>query len=91
MRTAPRQDMLRQETPLATKGHATMTPDAPSPDRQQRKINEFLQLLPLTTAIAGLPTVEAGKHLNEGQMEVRATALRNAYKLARQLLIEVAK
>ena len=68
-----------------------MTPEGASPDRQRQKINEFMQLLPLTTAIAGLPQVEPGKHLNEGQMEVRATALRNAYKLARQLLLDVAK
>ena len=68
-----------------------MTPDAPSPDRQRQKINEFMQLLPLTLAIAGLPQVEAGRHLNEGQMEVRATTIRTAYRYARQLLLEVAK
>jgi hypothetical protein len=68
-----------------------MTPEASTGDRQRQKINEFMQLLPLTTAIAGLPQVEPGKHLNEGQMEVRANALRNAYKLARQLLLDIAK
>jgi hypothetical protein len=61
------------------------------PDRQQQKINEFLRLLPLTVAIAGLPNVEAGRHLNEGQMDVRATAIRNAYKVARQVILEIAK
>jgi hypothetical protein len=60
-------------------------------DRQQQKINEFLRLLPLTTVIAGLPEVEYGKHLSEGQMEVRATNLRNAYKIARQLILDIAK
>jgi hypothetical protein len=60
-------------------------------DRQQQKINEFLRLLPLTTAIAGLPDSEIGRHFNEGQMDVRATTLRNAYKIARQLLLEIAK
>ena len=68
-----------------------MTPDAPSPDRQRQKISEFMQLLPLTLAIAGLPQAEHGKYFNEGQMEVRATAIRNAYKQARQLILEVAK
>jgi len=68
-----------------------MSTDAVSPDRQRQKITEFMQLLPLTLAIAGLPQVEAGKHLNEGQMEVRATAIRNAFKLARQLLIDVSR
>ena len=68
-----------------------MTPDAPSPDRQRQKISEFMQLLPLTLAIAGLPQSEHGKYFNDGQMEIRATAIRNAYKQARQLLLEVAK
>jgi hypothetical protein len=60
-------------------------------DRQQQKINEFLRLLPLTAAIAGLPDSEHGRYYNEGQLELRAQALRNAYKVARQLILEVAK
>jgi hypothetical protein len=60
-------------------------------DRQQQKINEFLRLLPLTLAIAGLPDAEPGKHYNEGQMDVRGTTLRLAYKVARQVILEVAK
>jgi hypothetical protein len=60
-------------------------------DRQRQKINEFMQMLPLTLAIAGLPDAEAGRHFNEGQMEVRANTIRNAFKSARQLLLEVAK
>jgi hypothetical protein len=60
-------------------------------DRQQQKINEFLRLLPLTLAIAGLPDCEPGKHYNEGQMDVRGTTLRLAYKIARQVILEVAK
>lgn len=68
-----------------------MTTEAPSPDRQRQKINEFMQLLPLTMAIAGLPDAEHGKYFNEGQLELRATALRTAYKHARQLVLEVAK
>ena len=59
-------------------------------DRQQQKINEFLRLLPLTLEIAGLPHADAGRHFNEGQMEVRVNTLKNAYKLARQLIIEIA-
>jgi hypothetical protein len=60
-------------------------------DRQQQKINEFLRLLPLTAAIAGLPDCEHGRHFNEGQMELRAQTLRNAYKFARQLILDIAK
>ncbi len=60
-------------------------------DRQQQKINEFMRLLPLTLEIAGLPKAEHGKHFNEGQMEVRAATIRLAYKMARQVILEVVK
>jgi hypothetical protein len=60
-------------------------------DRQQQKVTEFLRLLPLTAEIAGLPHADVNKLFNEGQMEVRASNLRTAYKLARQLVLEVAK
>jgi hypothetical protein len=60
-------------------------------DRQQQKINEFLRLLPLTAAIAGLPDGELGKYFSEAQLELRANSLRVAYKYARQLVLEVAK
>jgi len=60
-------------------------------DRQQQKVAEFLRLLPLTAEIAGLPHSELNKYFNEGQMEVRAAALRTAYKMARQLILDVAK
>jgi hypothetical protein len=59
-------------------------------DRQQQKVNEFLRLLPLTLAIAGLPTAAVGSHFSEGQLEARATSLRAAYKIARQVVYEVA-
>jgi len=62
-----------------------------STDRQQQKVREFMSLLPLTLAIAGLPDAEPGKHFNEGQMDNRAITLRTAYKIARQIVLEVAK
>lgn len=68
-----------------------MSTEPSSPDRQRQKVNEFLQLLPLTLAVAGLPNVETGRFLSEDQMNVRATAIRTAYKVARQLLLDVAK
>ena len=58
-------------------------------ERQQR-VNEFLKLLPLTLEIAGLPRSELGRNLNEGQMEVRLATLKTAYKLARQLIVDIA-
>jgi hypothetical protein len=57
----------------------------------QQRINEFMRLLPLTLEIAGLPRSELGRNFNEGQMEVRVATIRAAYKLARQLVLEVAK
>jgi hypothetical protein len=61
------------------------------PAVRQRKASEFMSLLPLTIAIAGLAPAEPGKHFNEGQMEARATTLHHAYKMARQLIQEVVK
>ena len=59
-------------------------------DRQQQKINEFMKLLPLTLEIAGLAQAQPGTHLNEGQMEVRGNTIRHAYKVARQLVLDIA-
>jgi hypothetical protein len=60
-------------------------------DRQQQKISEFLRLLPLTVELAGLPRADHGRMFNEGQLEIRANAIRAAYKFARQIIVEVAK
>jgi hypothetical protein len=60
-------------------------------DRQQQKVTEFMRLLPLTLAIAGLPESDAGKYFTEGQMENRAATLRAAYKVARQVIIDVVR
>lgn len=60
-------------------------------DRQQAKMKEFMSLLPLTTALAGLTHAEAGRPFTESQLEARAMAIRNAYKVARQLVIDIAK
>ena len=60
-------------------------------DRQQQKVREFMNLLPLTLAIAGLPLGETGKPMSEGQMESRAMTIRGAYKVARQVILEVVK
>jgi hypothetical protein len=71
-------------------GKAPAMSNDPQQDQQRRNVAEFMQLLPLTIAIAGLPDAEHGKHFNEGQMDTRATTIRNAYKVARQLIKEVA-
>jgi hypothetical protein len=58
---------------------------------QQAKMKEFMSLLPLTLELAGLPKAAHGQLFTDGQMEVRVNTIRNAYKLARQLVIDVAK
>jgi hypothetical protein len=62
-----------------------------SADRQAQKYREFMSLLPLTIAIAGLPEAEAGKYFNEGQMDNRAVSIKTAYKIARQIIQEMVK
>ena len=63
----------------------------PEVERQQQKAKEFMSLLPLTIAIAGLPPCDPGKHFTESQLEARATTVRIAYKMARQIIMDVAK
>jgi hypothetical protein len=60
-------------------------------DRQQQKVREFMSLLPLTLALAGLPEAATGQHFNEGQLDARATTIKIAYKVARQMLLDVVK
>lgn len=50
----------------------------------QRRYREFLDLLPLTLALAGLPTSDHGKYYTEEQIEARIFTVRHAYKAARQ-------
>ncbi len=58
------------------------------PSDQQRRYREFLDLLPLTLALAGLPPSEAGRYFTAEQIESRAFTIKHAYKSARQLARE---
>lgn len=58
---------------------------------QQRRYKEFLDLLPLTLALAGLPASELGKYFNEDQIESRAFTIKHAHKAARQIARESLK
>lgn len=53
-----------------------------TPNDLQQKYRQFLDLLPLTMALAGLPTSE-NRLYSEEQMEARATTVRAAYRVAR--------
>ena len=52
-------------------------------DALKRRYREFLDLLPFTVAIAGLPPSEGNFNFSNDQMEVRAQTLKNAFKIAR--------
>lgn len=64
------------------------TPD-PNQAELQRRYREFLDLLPLTLSLAGLPPSDVGKYFSEEQMEGRSFTIKHAYKLARSLAREL--
>ncbi len=49
----------------------------------KRRYREFLDLMPLTLAIAGLSISEGHRSFSTDQMEARAQALVSAFKFAR--------
>jgi hypothetical protein len=57
-------------------------------NEQQRRYREFLDLMPLTIALAGLPSSEPGKYYSDDQIEARLFTIRHAYKHARQIARE---
>ncbi|MFI5458555.1 MAG: hypothetical protein ACHRXM_24240 [Isosphaerales bacterium] len=58
-------------------------PDQTPPSNElQQKYRQFLDLLPLTISLAGLPTSE-GRLYSEEQIEGRAITMRAAYRVAR--------
>ncbi len=61
----------------------------PDANEQQRRYREFLDLLPLTLSLAGLPHSEPGRYYNEEQIETRMFAVRHAHKAARALAKEL--
>ena len=48
-----------------------------------------MDLLPLTLALAGLPTSESGRYYGEEQIETRLFTIKHAYKAAKNLVREV--
>jgi len=61
------------------------------PELQQQRAREFLSLLPLVLELAGLPRAEPGRYFTPDQIEARSVTIRHAYKVARQLLLEIAR
>lgn len=64
-------------------------PEEVTPEVRQQRMKEFMQLLPLTLELAGLPKADPLRLYNTDQLEARASNLRNAYKQARALVREV--
>lgn len=61
----------------------------PNPNADlQRRYREFIDLLPLTVALAGLPQSEPGRYYGEEQIESRLYTIRHAYKAARSIAKE---
>ena len=58
------------------------------PNDLQRNYKEFLDLLPLTLALAGLPHSEVGRYYTDEQIEARVFTIKHAYKAARSVTRE---
>ncbi len=57
----------------------------------KRRYKEFLELIPVTLAIAGLPPSEGQRYFTTEQLELRGQVLVNAYKVARNVVREAVK
>ncbi|RPI91252.1 MAG: hypothetical protein EHM42_00045 [Planctomycetaceae bacterium] len=54
----------------------------------QRHYREFLDLLPLTLALAGLPHSDQGRYYTEDQIAARVYTIKHAFKAARGVMRE---
>jgi hypothetical protein len=61
--------------------------DQPAAADLQQKYRQFLDLLPLTISLAGLPTSE-GRLFGEEQIEARGITIKAAYRVARTVAKE---
>jgi len=53
-----------------------------------RNYKEFVDLLPLTLALAGLPPSQLGIYFNEDQIAARCFTFKHAYRAARGVMRE---
>lgn len=60
-------------------------------DALKRRYKEFLDLMPLTLALAGLPQAESKSSFTSDQIQFRAQVVQNAFKIARQTVREAIK
>jgi hypothetical protein len=60
-------------------------------DAVKRRYREFLDLMPLAIAIAGLPDNPGPRSYTQDQMEARAQVLSTAFKVAKQTAKDVVR
>lgn len=60
-------------------------------DTIKRRYKEFLDLMPITVTLAGLPQAEPRSNFTTEQIELRAQVLGNAFRTARKLVREVVR
>jgi len=53
---------------------------------QQQRYQQFMDLLPLTIALAGLPPSDHGRAFTDDQLESRAMTVKKAFQKARQVI-----
>lgn len=62
-----------------------------TPEQKQNRMKEFMQLLPLTLEVAGLPKCHPDRMFTPDQMDARLTSIRIAYKMSRMLLKDISE
>lgn len=60
-----------------------------SPEMKQKRMKEFMDLLPLAIELAGLARAEIGRPFTPDQIDGRAMTIRMAFKAARALVKDV--
>ena len=60
-------------------------------EQLKRRYREFLDLMPLTIELAGLPLNNGQRSFTPDQLEARAQIMMNAFKAARQMARDVIK
>jgi hypothetical protein len=73
--------------PVHLRSLLTMSDQTPVSNDLQQKYRQFLDLLPLTISLSGLPTSE-GRLFSEEQMEARGITIKAAYRVARAVARE---
>ncbi len=58
-------------------------------EAEVREYRRFIELLPLTLAIAGLSPADPGRSFTEDQLEARAMVIKRSYKKAREIVRDI--